>query len=54
MNQAMKNSLAIYDEKFRFFKFAENYAGYQAPKVIFLFKFKNFIQLPCGFKNQIL
>ena len=54
MDLVMKNSLVIYDQKFRFFKFAENYTRYQAPKVIFLFKFKNFIQLPYGFKNPIL
>ena len=54
MNLAMKNSLVLYDQKFRFFNFADNYAGYQAPKVIFLFKLKKFIHLPNGFKDPIL
>ena len=54
MNLVMKNSLVIYDQKFRFFKFAEHYTGYQAPKVIFLFKFKKIIQLSYGFKEQNL
>ena len=52
MNLAMKNSLVIYDQKFGFFNFAENFVSFQTPKVIFLFKFKKFIKLPYGFKNQ--
>ena len=54
INLRMKKSEVIYNLKFRFFNFAENFAGYQAPTVIFLFIFKKFIQLPYGFKNQIL
>ena len=54
MNLAMKNSQLIYDQKFRFFNFAENFARYQAPKVIFLFKFKNSNKFLMGLKNIIL
>ena len=54
MNLAMKNSLVIYDQKFRFFNFAENFVRFQAPKVIFLFKFKKFKRRPYGFKKSIL
>ena len=51
MNLAMKNSLVIYDQKFRFFNFAENFVRYQTLKVIILFKFKKFKQLPYGFEK---
>ena len=54
MNLAMKNSLVIYDQNFRFFNFAENFARYQAPKVIFLFIFKNPNNFLMGLKNTIL
>ena len=49
----MSNSLIIYDQKLRSFNFCENFTGYQAPKVIFLFKLKKFILLSYGFKNPI-
>ena len=40
--------------KKRFFKIAKNFCGYEAPKVIFLFKFKKIKRRPYGFKKSIL